>query len=408
VEVTRQANTARITVDWLSGDRYKFGQVNYEGAQFDPEFLDRFIPWKPGDYYSPDQLLAFQQRLVDADYFGSVLVQPVLERGRPEGVPIQVDLAPAKRTVYTAGAYISTDTGPGVRFGMNRRWVNRDGHKAKIDLDYAQRRESASLGYQIPLPGPNDRSYNFGSSYIDEDTDTSTSRTGRITANETRQWLGFTRTLGVQFITGNFEIGSEERYSSLAFAEATLSRKSTRNAVFPRRGYSMNFSVRFAPETEISDTAFTQATLDAKWLRGVARRQRVLLRGSVGTMVVDDFDQLHPELRYFAGGDLSIRGFDYEALGSTNAAGEVIGGTNLAIGSVEYEYYFLRDWGIAAFADGGDAFKDGEFNLNIGAGLGLRWRSPVGVVRVDIATPVKHEIDIDQKIRFHIRIGPDL
>jgi translocation and assembly module TamA len=408
VEVSRSENWAKIDVEWLTGDRYKFGPVSFEGSQFDPGFLERYIPWKPGDWYSPDQLLAFQQRMVDADYFSTVLVQPVLEKGRPEGVPIHVEVAPAKRSVYSAGVYVSTDTGPGVRAGLQRRWINHQGHKFGVELDNAQKLQSADTKYSIPLPGPNDRSYNFGATYRDENTDTSISKNGRIAANETRQWHGFTRTLGLQLLSGNYEIADVQQYSSLLFAEATLTRKQANNFAFPRNGYSIAIGTRFAPETELTDTSFSQITIDGKYIKALARRQRLLLRASLGAMAVANFDELPPELRFWAGGDRSIRGFKYQAIGSLNADGKVVGGTYLAVGSTEYEYYFLHDWGAAVFVDAGDATRTKDFNLNVGAGIGARWRSPVGVVRVDFGYPVKTEIPDANHLRFHISIGPDL
>jgi translocation and assembly module TamA len=406
VEVARKENTATIDVAWESGPRLRFGAVHFSEAQFPPEFLERFIPWKPGDYYSPDELLALQQRLVDADYFSTVSAQPDLSNKDSLEVPINVSLSPAKRTIYTAGVYISTDTGPGVKVGMQRRWVNDMGHKFGTDIDYAQRRQAITSNYLIPLPGPNDKSLNFGVTYRDENTDTSTSRTERIAANESRKWHGFTRTLGLQYLAGTYEIADEDRFSRLFYAETTLTRKQANDFFFPRRGYSVAFALRFAPEGFLSDTSFTQATADAKYIRPLGRRQRLILRTSLGAMAVDDFNQLPPELRFFAGGDRSIRGFDYQQIGSTNDAGKVIGGTYLTVASVEAERYFLPKWGAAIFVDGGDAFRTGGFDLNIGAGIGLRWRSPVGVVRVDVAKPIAS--DLGDSLRVHISLGPDL
>lgn len=408
VDVSRSENWADIDVQWLTGDRYKFGSVDFQGSQFSEGFLERFIPWQPGDWYSPDKLLELQQRMVDADYFSTVLVQPVLEKGRPEGVPIHVEVAPAKRTIYSAGVYMSTDTGPGVRLGMQRRWINEQGHKLGFELDNAQRLKSFDTRYQIPMPGPNDRRFNFGATYHDEDTDSTTSHNGRFAANETRQWRGYTRTLGLQYLTGNFEVADEKSYSSLLFVEAALSRKQANNFSFPRNGYSVAFGVRMAPGTALTDTGFSQLTFDGKYIKSLARRQRLLLRTSLGAEAVEDFNQLPPELRFFAGGDRSVRGFDYQAIGSLNANDKVIGGTYLAIGSAEYEYYFLQNWGAAAFVDAGDAFRTQDFKLNIGAGIGMRWRSPVGVVRVDFGYPVRTEIPDANHVRFHISLGPDL
>jgi translocation and assembly module TamA len=417
VEVTRRTDTATIDLEYESGPRMKFGDVHFSGAQFPSEFLERYIPWQAGDYYSPDELLAFQQRLVDADYFATVSVQPDLKNAQGIDVPINVELSPAKRTIYTAGAYVSTDTGPGAKLGMQRRWVNDSGHKFQIDIDYAQRLQAFSTSYRIPLPGPNDKSLNFGVTHRNEDTDTSKSKNDRVAINETRKWLGFTRTLGVQYLAGTYEVADEDHITHLLYGEATLSKKKANDFFFPRRGWSLAFGMRFAPEGLLSDTSFTQFTADGKYIFSLGGRKRVLTRLSLGTMVVNDFNQLPPELRFFAGGDRSIRGFDYQELGATRAIKPtdpptiaprdlVIGGTKLAVGSIELEKYLTQHWGSAVFVDGGDAWRGGGFNLNVGAGVGVRWRSPVGVVRLDVAKPVKSEIS--DSLRFHISIGPDL
>jgi translocation and assembly module TamA len=110
-------------------------------------------------------------------------------------------------------------------------------------------------------------------------------------------------------------------------------------------------------------------------------------------------------LRFFAGGDRSVRGFDYQQIGETNLSGGVIGGKYLTVASGEYEYYFMPKWGAAVFVDGGDAFSSSP-DTNIGAGLGVRWRSPVGVVRVDVAIPIV--TDLEKSVRFHVMVGPDL
>jgi translocation and assembly module TamA len=386
----------------------KFGRVTFSEVQFPPEFLERYIPWEPGSYYSPDELVAFQQRLVDADYFSTVSVQPDLEHADGVDVPINVSLAPAKRNIYTAGAYISTDTGPGAKLGMQRRWMNSKGHKLQFDIDYAQRLQAYSASYRIPLMGPNEKSLNFGITHREEDTDTSQSKNDRIAVNETRKWHGFTRTVGAQYLAGTFKIGEEDRFSRLLYGEATLTKKQADDFFFPRKGWSAGAAFRFAPEGLVSDTSFSQFTLDGKYVLGFARRTRFITRLSFGTMAVDDFNQMPPELRFYAGGDRSIRGFDYQALGSIDDDGDVIGGTYLAVGSLELEHYFLREWGAAVFVDGGDAWLKGDFSTNIGAGIGVRWRSPVGVVRVDFGYPIQSEVDVDKTIRFHVSIGPDI
>jgi translocation and assembly module TamA len=407
VAVTASANTASIDLAWNAGERFRFGAVHFPDTQFSDDFLRRYVPWRPDEYYSTDKLLQLQQRLVDADYFSAVSVQPDVERAANGVVPIDTLLVPAKRTVYKAGAYVSTDSGPGVRLGIERRWLNDRGHKIGGQVEYSQRLQAFSTFYRIPRPGERNRNYNFAAGYRDEETDTSQSRTARLSAFETLDpWHGYTRTLGLQYLNGDFTIADEQRNSSLLFAEGTLARKRADDLLFPGRGLSLTYVLRLAGEGMLSDTSLAQAQAHAKWVRPAGERSRAILRASLGAMAVDDLDALPPELRFFAGGDRSIRGFDYQQIGETNSTGGVIGGKFLTVASAEYEYYFLPKWGAAVFVDAGDAYTT-RFEANVGAGIGVRWRSPVGIVRLDVAVPVKTDAEEDG-VRLHVVIGPDL
>ncbi|WP_285518358.1 hypothetical protein, partial [Thermolongibacillus altinsuensis] len=121
--------------------------------------------FKSGDYFSQNQLLTLQQALNGADYFSVVNVLPDVDTAKHGTVDVNVQLAPAKRTVYTGGPFFGTDTGFGLRGGVERRWVNNRGHKWKNEIVVAQRLKTLSTLYSIPMPGPNQRSYNFGANY---------------------------------------------------------------------------------------------------------------------------------------------------------------------------------------------------------------------------------------------------
>lgn len=129
VEVRRADHSAVVKLAWQAGPRYRYGQVHFDGSQFNEGFLDRYVPFKTGDYFSQDQLLALQQALNGADYFAVVNVLPDSDDAKGGVVDITVQLAPAKRSIYTGGPFIGTDTGFGVRGGVERHWVNRRGHK---------------------------------------------------------------------------------------------------------------------------------------------------------------------------------------------------------------------------------------------------------------------------------------
>ncbi len=404
VEVTTATHSARIELKWNSGPRYTFGPTTFTGGQFSEEFLQQFLPWKQGEVYSSADVLDLQRRLVGADYFGTVTVTPYLEKAVDLAVPVTVDLTAAKRNIYSAELYASTDRGVGVELGAQRRWLNTKGHKGRADLNIAQRLQAIELSYRIPLPGAKQRVLGFAGTYRDETTESSISQTEKLVANVSRKWNEYTFVYGVQLLAGDFEIGSERGNSTLLFLESAFSRSKADQPTFARRGFSYTVAARLAPLGTVSDTRFVSATAEAKWLRALGTDMRLILRGEVGKMNVDDFDQLPPELRFFSGGDRSIRGFGYEEIGSRNEAGDVIGGDNLVEANVEVERYWGKVGG-ALFVDGGDSFLGDDFRLHVGVGAGVRWRSPVGVLRLDVAYPVK-SIDSDSW-QIHFNIGPD-
>lgn len=426
VEVTRASHSAQIHLAWKVGARHRFGATTFEGSQFPDALLERYIPWREGDFYTQERLLAFQQRLIDADYFSIAQVQPDLDHVQDEVVPIKVLLAPAKRTIYTGGVFIGTDTGPGVRGGISRRWINSRGHKLSFNVLAATQLKTASVQYQIPLAGADNHSIGFGANFRNEDTDAAYSRTFGLAASDSRLWHGWTRTLAAKFLTGNFKVANLDGDSTLLYPEISLTRKRADEPMFVRDGWSLTLNARAGAHGLLSDTNFVQTSADAKWIRGLGDHSRFIARGALGATWTSGFDKLPPELRFFAGGDRSIRGYAYQTIGPALPAALVpiaraqcaahpnrtcqdlvIGGKFLTVASAEYEYYFKPNWGIAAFVDSGDAFSTfGDYDQKIGVGIGARWRSPVGLIRVDLGVPVA---DSDHHgVQLHIVIGPDL
>ncbi|MBP1473653.1 outer membrane protein assembly factor [Frateuria sp. MAH-13] len=416
VRVTRADHSAVVDLAWQAGPRYRFGKVAFTDSPFEPGFLDRFVPFDHGDYFDQADLLRLQQALNGADYFSVVNVRPDVDDAT-RTVDVDVELQPAKRSVYTGGPFFGTDTGAGIRLGLERRWVNSRGHKWKNELVAAQRLKTLSSQYMIPLPGGDQRSLNFGANFRDADTATSQSRTLELVGNHTDLWHGWTRTVGAHALIGTFTVGKrgnepddapgiERGRSKLLFAEASLSKKQGDNPTFVRHGWSLSVYARSTAGSLLSDTRFSQLAADAKWIHAFTRRDRLILRASAGITSTGDFSALPPQLRFFAGGDRSVRGYSYQAIGPRNSFDRVIGGRNLLVASSEVEHYFTRNWGMAAFVDAGNAFNGTDYRPRIGAGLGVRWLSPVGMIRVDVGTPI-HD-DHAHGIQLHVVIGPDL
>ena len=134
-------------------------------------------------------------------------------------------------------------------------------------------------------------------------------------------------------------------------------------------------------------------------------RNRIIARGEYGGTSTPDFEQLPSSIRFFSGGAQSVRGYKYQSLGPTDESGEVVGGAYLILGSIEFEHYFSDHLGAAVFFDIGNAVDDLTDDLEQGAGFGLRWKSPIGPVRIDLASALTRD---GEPWRLHINIGPDL
>jgi translocation and assembly module TamA len=176
------------------------------------------------------------------------------------------------------------------------------------------------------------------------------------------------------------------------------------NRIYTTHGNRFVVEVRGGSETLGSTASFLQTRVNAKLVRKFYRWGRVLVRGDVGYTEVLNFEDLPPSVRYFAGGDFSVRGYAYNSLGPRKGD-NVIGGTHLMVGSVEYEQLLGESWSVAAFYDVGNAMDDFTEPLARGVGAGVRYRSPIGLIRVELAQRLD---DLGVPRYLHISIGPDL
>lgn len=157
--------------------------------------------------------------------------------------------------------------------------------------------------------------------------------------------------------------------------------------LYTRRGVLFGFELRGASTALLSDLNFVQGVLHLKGVYALNDASRLIARGDVGaTAIKEKFEELPTSLRFFTGGDASVRGYAYNTIGPTDSENVVIGGKNLLVASVRYEHQVRDGWSLAAFVDSGDAFDGAKPELKTGVGVGLRWRSPVGPVRIDLAS----------------------
>ena len=406
VEVTRATHAAAIDIAWDSGVRYRFGTTSFGANQLRPGLLDPLLLWKPGQAYDQAKLLELQQALVDLDYFGVVDVSPDLEHKADGSVPITVSTTPAKRNVYSAGLSYGTDSGAGVQLGFDRRWINRRGHKITAQIDWAQKRRIATAQYRIPAFGWLDGWYALSTNLRDETTDAGHDRLAEIIASRTGRVGDWNLTAAMHVQRERYQdalFPDFNRYATLVFPSLSAQTSHGDDKLYPSKGWGLNADLRGGSTAIGSDVDFAQLRVLGNYVRSLGWRNRLLLRGEIGRTLTSDFNHLPPSLRFFAGGDRSVRGYGFQEIGP-RVNGQNVGARSLAVFSVEAEHRYTQTWGVAAFVDAGDAF-DNTPHAHVGIGVGLRWRSPVGPVRIDIAHGLN---DPQSPVRLHLNIGTDL
>ena len=403
VRVRLEPYTAAVHLVLDSGPRYRFGPVRFEKTVIRDALLQGFVPFAPGAPYHSAEVLELHNALLDSDYFEQVEVRPRPDQAQDLAVPVDVQLSARKRSRYSVGVGYGTDTGARASVGLERRYVNKRGHRFLAELQVSQIRTRLKTRYEIPVRDPRTDRVFVRAQYTDEDIDTSTSKATEVGVG-LEQKLGLWRQAFIlTYLQSDFVIGSETGNSTLLMPGASWVRLKADDPIYPTHGSRVGLDVRGAYDGLLADTSFLQARLFGKWVRGVGDG-RILFRADIGSTWVDEFRQLPPEVRFFAGGDVSVRGYDYNTLGPTNDLGEVIGGRHLLVGSVEYEHRLAENWSGAVFYDVGNAIDSFGDELESGVGVGVRWRSPVGWVRVDLAKPLTE----DEGVRLHLRIGPEL
>lgn len=396
---------AAVVLHLDTGPRYRFGEVRFEQDFFDPAFLARFVPFARGEPYTNAALLRLQAALSDADYFQQVEVRPRRDLAVDREVPVEVVLVPRPRDRYLFGLGYGTDTGARGKLGWERRLINPAGHRFAAELDVSEIRTALSTHYRIPVRDPRTDQLVLTAALTDDHPLTSTSRTATLGVGHERSRGDWRQALSLNYHREKFLTGDNTGRTALLMPGASWVHVRADERVRPRRGNRLNIDVRGASDALASDVSFGQIRLSGKYLHPAGDAGRVIARADAGYTRVSEFEALPASLRFYAGGSQSVRGYAFQSLGPLNAAGQVIGGRYLLAGSLEYDYRLTESWGVAVFYDAGKAFNDTRAPFSEGAGAGVRWHLPIGVLRLDFARALSLE---GRPWRVHFWIGPDL
>jgi translocation and assembly module TamA len=407
IEVHPEDKTASIRLILDTGPLYRFGPITIEQDILDQQFVDRFNRIEIGQAFNSERILELKLALANSGYFSTVDSEVLRDDAVDYHVPVIMRAAAAKPMKFRIGAGYGTDIGPRVSLGAQLRRVNRRGHQISSALSVSEREPVLSAQYAIPIRNVRRDQFAFTASisdreYAQGDGQSKAYELGMSQNVELRNW---TRRLYLKARHDNFFIGDDIGITTLLIPGVTLSRLRNDDSIYTRRGYSLSLDIHGSAAGSFSDETFVNTRASAAFVHAFTDRSRLLLRGHLGVVEAENFENLPPEERFFAGGDKSVRGYAYQSISPRDEMGNRTGGKYLYSTTVEIDHLFYKNFGGAVFVDVGTATNDIEIKPKKGVGFGFRWASPVGMARVDLAWPLDKD---DGKVRLHISIGPDL
>jgi len=406
IHIEKGATSARIDLTLETGEQYYFNGVRIEGAPDYPDmFLRRHLTFRSGEVFSYVRLGETQLNFTNSERFKEVLVTPEKQESKEYKVPVLVQLKPAPRWSLRPGIGYGTDTGG--RFTIRYRDLNMFhlGHELYANLYIAERLQGLATGYILPSSRDVRSSTTVQLNLQQEDVPAYNSRLIAVEVDRNRSFgTGRLGTAYLKLQEEEFTIGDQNSSSRLVLPGLRFSGNHYDNQIRPSRGFGYAIDLHGTHRYLGSDTELIQVLTEGSHLLPLPWRLSLHTRAKLGiTMLSDPLRDLPPTLRFFAGGDQSVRGYSYKSLGPRDATGQVVGAKQLLSGSVELERALFRDWGISLFYDAGNVFNSFyDFSLFEGAGVGLHYYTPVGALNLSLA----RQIGVDNpSYHIHFTIG---
>lgn len=399
-------NTARISLILDTKKQYVFGYTTCTQEILEQDLLNRYLPYSKGDPYRPAKLFELQSILYRTDFFSQVIVTGEMDHVEDYSVPVKIDLvSPKKRNKYSVGGGYATDTGVRGKLDWSNRIFNNRGHTISASFLLAEYENSLSLLYKIPRKDPRYDTLIHSVGYQDSTWDDTKTRliTGAVSQEHSGPQFKFST--GLEIRDEVYDIGDTSGESTLLLPSLNAGLIFADDILNTTQGLASSVNLSGAYKGFISDASFLQATVSAKAVYKPFKQWKLIGRISVGGTLVDSIDSLPPSLRYYTGGDSTIRGYSYKSIGTEDSSGTVIGGRYLIVQSIELERILTQYWSLAAFWDGGTATDDLSLDYYQGVGGGIRFRLPFGQIRFDVASAITED---GTPFRVHLTVGGDL
>lgn len=403
--VDPKTNAAFITIIFDSGKRYYFGQTSFTGSQINVKKLYTVIPYKQGDPYLAKNIGLLNQRLANTGWYSSVYAGADTEKSENYQVPVNVLVVPAVKNKMETGVGFTTNHGPRVKLKWRKPWINSAGHSFNMQTEISQYEPTVQFAYKMPLKNVLDDYYQFNGAirYVDTHDTLATD----MWAGAERHWrVGkwnqavFFRWLYEDYKQGSFESG----VANLGLVGIKYSHAYFSPGAVPKNAQKSFFSIGYTDTFLGANDGLWAIKARQGWIRTFAPKHRGVIKLAAEGNITDKITTVPPAMRFFIGGDNSLRGYRYQSVSPVDTKGKQLGGQYMATASTEYQYKLVGNWWGAVFYDYGASWVNDPVWVR-GIGGGIRWASPVGSIRLDVGWGLDRE---GTPFEIHFALGPEL
>lgn len=409
--VTPEDNDAELSVQYDSGPGFTLGALHITGTKrFPASIIENVNPLQVGEEYSVDRLLLLQRQIQNTPYFGNVIVSIDDDPAHAQETPVNVQVTEFRTQRLRAGLGYASDTGAQVQGRYTNYNVFGKAWVFDAQTKIEQRRQYGSLDLSMP---PDTRSFINGvnGSYDRTTLQGVDLRSMKIGLKRARSLENYDTALTLDYYRDRLQqidgatlppntVVRPGEHQALVPGFAWV-RRAVDDPIFPRSGHIFSIQTGFALKGLLTDQTFFRADGRYKHYFPVAKRDVVILRTELGGVFTAGSSASVPaSLLFRAGGNESVRGYSYDSIGNSQN-GTVYPTKYMVTGSAEYQHWLTQQWGGAVFYDVGSATDSwANRSTKVGTGVGVRYRSPVGTVNLDLAYGVQAK-----QFRPHISLG---
>lgn len=411
VDIRKEEGTANVRFKIDEGELCIFGPVEIEGLQYVEEtYIRDYIDIAPGDLCSLKAMQDQKAKLAKTGLLSSVDVKPDRPTNDAPKTPIKIHVVERPHRTIGAGLSYESNVGFGGQVTWEHRNLLRRGEKLRLEAKAQEISQSAKLEFRKRYQKRN--VVLFGGVALEHDTkDAFDASQINVHAGYERPFLKDWRlTYAVEVQYSEVEAaGVLEKGVELSLP-TNLKRGVVDNGLDPRKGYRLALEVE--PVQSAVGDGVTFVRLDGRGSKYIPvddkLKTSVALWGHVGSTFGAPLSDIPATRRYYGGGSQSVRAIEYERLGEIAVTGAPIGGRSILEGGVEVRSDITENWGVAVFAEGGlssaTELTDIDGEALWGGGIGLRYRTPIGPLRIDVATPFNPR-SFDDQVQFYIGLG---